>query len=41
VYRRLTFFNTNPNEVRQLGEVSNDLGKTWKVEYDFKYVRAK
>jgi tetratricopeptide (TPR) repeat protein len=41
VYRRLTFFNTNANEVRQLGEISNDLQKTWKVEYDFKYVRAK
>ncbi|MDB5227601.1 MAG: repeat-containing protein [Bacteroidota bacterium] len=41
IQRRLTFFNTNADEVRQLGEKSNDLGKTWQTEYDFKYIRVK
>ena len=39
--RRLTFFNTNVNEVRQLGEISYDKGKTWTTEYDLKYIREK
>lgn len=40
-YRRLTFFYTSPDEVRQLGEVSKDLEKTWNTEYDLKYIRVK
>jgi hypothetical protein len=36
---RLTFFNIDPNTVRQLSERSNDDGKSWSVVYDFKYVR--
>ena len=39
--RRLSFFNVNENEVRQLGEISFDKGKTWTTEYDFKYIREK
>lgn len=39
--RRLTFFNVNSNEVRQLGEISYDKGKTWTTEYDLKYIREK
>ena len=39
--RRLTFFNVNKNEVRQLGEISIDNGNSWTVEYDLKYVREK
>jgi tetratricopeptide (TPR) repeat protein len=36
---RLTFFNVDANTVRQLSEHSDDEGKTWIVNYDFKYVR--
>lgn len=36
---RLTFFNLDPNTVRQLSERSDDDGKSWSVVYDFKYVR--
>lgn len=39
--RRLTFFHISPDQVRQLGEVSQDDGKTWTVEYDFNYFRRK
>ena len=38
---RLTFFNLDPNTVRQLAENSPDDGKTWTTVYDFKYVRKK
>jgi tetratricopeptide (TPR) repeat protein len=38
---RLTFFNVDGNTVRQLGENSNDEGKTWTTTFDFKYVRKK
>ena len=38
---RLTFFKLDENTVRQLAESSTDDGKTWKVGYDFKYVRKK
>jgi tetratricopeptide (TPR) repeat protein len=38
---RLTFFKLDENTVRQLAENSADDGKTWKVGYDFKYVRKK
>lgn len=38
---RLTFFNVDPNTVRQLAESSTDEGATWSVNYDFKYVRRK
>ena len=37
--RRLTFFNINKDTVRQFSQRSTDNGKTWTVEYDFKYVR--
>lgn len=36
---RMTFFNQGPNQVRQLGQVSSDGGKTWIVSYDLTYVR--
>ncbi|NJN41079.1 MAG: hypothetical protein HC811_01345 [Flammeovirgaceae bacterium] len=39
--RRLTFFNLNPDQVRQFSELSNDDGKTWTTEYDFYYHRVK
>ena len=38
---RLTFFKIDENTVRQLAESSVNEGKTWKVGYDFKYVRKK
>jgi hypothetical protein len=36
---RLTFFDVDANTVRQLSEQSDDGGKTWAINYDFKYVR--
>ncbi len=38
---RLTFFNLNPNLVRQLFEVTNDDGKTWTTTTDLYYNRVK
>jgi tetratricopeptide (TPR) repeat protein len=38
---KLTFFKMDENTVRQLAESSTDEGKTWTVNYDFKYVRKK
>lgn len=38
---KLTFFKLDENTVRQLAESSADEGKTWTVNYDFKYVRKK
>jgi tetratricopeptide (TPR) repeat protein len=35
----LTFFNVDANTVRQLSERSDDEGKTWTTNYDYKYVR--
>jgi tetratricopeptide (TPR) repeat protein len=39
VQQRFTFFNVDPNHVRQLQEQSTDGGKTWTVVYDFYYAR--
>ncbi|HKW74816.1 MAG TPA: hypothetical protein VJN64_04765 [Terriglobales bacterium] len=36
--RRMTFSKLAPGKVRQLGETSNDGGKTWSVAYDLIYV---
>ncbi len=36
---RLTFFNIDSNTVRQFSQSSNDDGKTWTTNYDYKYVR--
>ena len=36
---RMTFFNQGPSQVRQLGHVSADGGKTWTVSFDLTYVR--
>ena len=36
---RLTFFNLDPNHVRQLSESTADGGKTWTVNYDLIYTR--
>jgi hypothetical protein len=36
---RMTFFDENPNQVRQLGHISVDGGKTWTVSFDLTYVR--
>jgi tetratricopeptide (TPR) repeat protein len=36
---RMTFFNQGPAEVRQLGHVSTDGGKTWAVTFDLTYIR--
>lgn len=41
VRTRLTFFNLDPNTVRQLAEQSADEGKTWTTTYDFKYSRKR
>jgi hypothetical protein len=38
---RMTFFNQGPTQVRQLGHVSTDGGKTWTVTFDLTYVRKK
>jgi hypothetical protein len=35
--RKLTFFKLKDNRVRQLGEISNDEGKTWNTEFDLEY----
>lgn len=37
--RRLTFFNLDADNVRQLSERSADGGTTWATEYDFHYTR--
>lgn len=37
--RRLTFTKINNDKVRQLGERSDDEGKTWATEYDLEYKR--
>lgn len=39
--RRLTFTRLSEDKVRQFGELSNDGGKTWIVEYDLEYRRKK
>lgn len=39
--RRLSFTRLDPDKVRQLGERSDDGGKTWTVEYDLEYRRKK
>ena len=39
--RHLQFFDLAPGKVRQFSQGSTDLGKTWKVEYDFTYNRRK
>lgn len=39
--RRLTFTKLSNDKVRQFGEMSNDEGKTWNVEYDLEYRRVK
>lgn len=39
IITRLTFFNVDANTVRQLAEQSDDDGKTWTTNYDYKYVR--
>lgn len=39
--QRLTFFDLDPNTVRQFAQKSIDGGRTWSVVYDFKYVRKK
>jgi len=38
---RMTFFNQGPDQVRQLGQVSADGGKTWTISYDLTYLRKK
>jgi hypothetical protein len=39
--RRMTFYRVAPDQVRQLGEASQDAGKTWTIEYDLLYKRRK
>jgi len=39
--RKLTFYNLDPNKVRQHGEISKDNGLTWATEYDLEYRRKK
>jgi hypothetical protein len=39
--RRLTFTKLSTDKVRQLGERSDDDGKTWTTEYDLEYRRKK
>jgi len=38
---RLTFFDMGPDQVRQFREQSTDDGKSWRVLYDFMYLRRK
>ena len=38
---RMTFFKQGSDEVRQLGHISKDGGKTWTVSFDLTYVRKK
>lgn len=37
--RKISFYDVNPNKVRQHGEVSFNEGKTWITEYDLDYRR--
>lgn len=37
--QRMTFFNLDPNRVRQFGETSNDGGQTWQTGFDLIYHR--
>lgn len=39
--RKLTFTKIDNDKVRQLGERSDDEGKTWTTEYDLEYRRKK
>lgn len=39
--RKLSFFNVEPNKIRQLGEISKDGGATWLTEFDLEYRRKK
>lgn len=39
--RKLTFYDLDPNKVRQHGEISKDKGATWATEYDLEYRRKK
>lgn len=39
--QRLSFTPLDSNTVRQLGEISTDGGRSWKVGYDFHYHRRK
>jgi hypothetical protein len=41
VLRHMTLFNLGADRVRQLSEASTDGGKTWRVTYDFTYLRKK
>ena len=41
IMTRMTFFNLGPDNVRQLGENSNDDGKTWAAVWDATYTRKK
>ena len=38
---RMTFFNQGPDQMRQLGHLSTDGGKSWSVAFDLTYVRKK
>ena len=38
---RMTFFNQGPDQVRQLGHLSTDGGKSWTVSFDLTYLRKK
>ena len=38
---RMIFFNQGPDQVRQLGHVSTDGGRTWTVSFDLTYLRKK
>ena len=38
---KMTFYNLNPDKVRQHGESSTDNGKTWKTDFDLEYRRKK
>lgn len=39
--RKLTFYDLDPDKVRQHGEISKDKGVTWVTEYDLEYRRRK
>ena len=39
--RKMTFFDLDPDKVRQFGEISKDAGKSWITEFDLEYRRRK
>jgi len=41
ILRRMSLINESTSRVRQVSEASRDQGKTWRVNYDYTYMRIK